>query len=151
AAQLGAVRTGPVARIGQRQRGRHAPGDRQRHAPHARLQVHVHRHADLGNRVLPQDRAAAGSRGPGSGQARRTRRGLNRSPITTSDHGDYAMTRAGARLAGLMAALVSTTMLVPAHAADAILSGAVAGPGGDKMGGVTVSAKADGSTITTTV
>jgi len=54
------------------------------------------------------------------------------------------MTRAGVRLAGLMAALASTTMLVPAHAADAILSGTIAGPGGDKMGGVTVSAKADG-------
>src|SRR5690348_15379668 len=61
------------------------------------------------------------------------------------------MTRAGARLAGLIAALMSTTMLVPAHAADAILSGAIAGPGGGKMRGVTVSAKADGSTITTTV
>jgi streptogramin lyase len=61
------------------------------------------------------------------------------------------MTRAGVRLAGLVAALASTTMLVPAHAADAILSGTIAGSGGDKMGGVTVSAKADGSTITTTV
>lgn len=61
------------------------------------------------------------------------------------------MTRAGVRLAGLMAVLASTTMLVPANAADAILSGTIAGPGGDKMGGVTVSAKADGSTITTTV
>jgi virginiamycin B lyase len=61
------------------------------------------------------------------------------------------MTRAGVGLAGLVAALVSTTMLVPARAADAILSGTIAGPGGDKMGGVTVSAKADGSTITTTV
>src|SRR5207342_546939 len=65
--------------------------------------------------------------------------------------GRDAMTRAGAGLAGLMAALVATTMLVPAHAADAILSGTIAGPAGDKMGGVTVSAKADGSTITTTV
>jgi len=61
------------------------------------------------------------------------------------------MTRKGATLAALLAALVSTTMLVPAHAADAILSGTIAGSGGDKMGGVTVSAKADGSTITTTV
>jgi len=61
------------------------------------------------------------------------------------------MKRKGVVLAGLLAALVSTTMLVPAHAADAILSGTIAGSGGDKMGGVTVSAKADGSTITTTV
>ena len=57
---------------------------------------------------------------------------------------------ANATLAGLVAALVSTTTLAPANA-DAILAGTVAGAGGDKMGGVTVSAKADGATITTTV
>ena len=39
----------------------------------------------------------------------------------------------------------------PAFAADAILSGAITSPAGDKMGGVTVSAKAEGATITTTV
>ncbi|HEU5273234.1 MAG TPA: carboxypeptidase regulatory-like domain-containing protein [Xanthobacteraceae bacterium] len=61
------------------------------------------------------------------------------------------MKRAGVTLAGLVAALVSTTSLVPAQAADAILSGTVAGAAGDKMGGVTVSARADGSTITTSV
>jgi streptogramin lyase len=61
------------------------------------------------------------------------------------------MTRAGVRLAGLLAALATMTMLVPAHAADAILSGTIAGASGDKLGGITVSAKADGSTITTTV
>jgi virginiamycin B lyase len=54
-------------------------------------------------------------------------------------------------IAGLAAVLASTTMLMPAYAADAILSGTIAGSGGDKVGGVTVSAKADGSTITTTV
>jgi streptogramin lyase len=61
------------------------------------------------------------------------------------------MKHKGVVLAGLLAALVSTTMYVPAYAADAILSGTIAGSGGDKMGGVTVSAKATGSTITTTV
>jgi streptogramin lyase len=61
------------------------------------------------------------------------------------------MKRKGVVLAGLLAALVSTTAFVPAYAADAILSGTIAGSGSDKMGGVTVSAKADGSTITTTV
>ena len=60
------------------------------------------------------------------------------------------MRRASVTLAGVVAALVSTTFLVPAQAADAILSGTIAA-GGDKLGGVTVSAKADGSTITTTV
>src|SRR5829696_85687 len=38
-----------------------------------------------------------------------------------------------------------------AHSADFLLSGTVATTAGEKMGGVTVSAKADGSTITTTV
>ena len=47
-------------------------------------------------------------------------------------------------------ALVTLTAM-PAWAADAILSGAVTSAAGEKMGGVTVSAKADGSTITTTV
>ena len=39
----------------------------------------------------------------------------------------------------------------PAVAADAILSGAITSASGEKMGGVTVMAKADGATITTTV
>ena len=39
----------------------------------------------------------------------------------------------------------------PALAADVMLSGAVKSSAGEKMGGVTVSAKADGSTITTSV
>ncbi|MBO0754153.1 MAG: carboxypeptidase regulatory-like domain-containing protein, partial [Bradyrhizobiaceae bacterium] len=48
--------------------------------------------------------------------------------------------------------LVSVTLPGGASAADpAILTGAVAGPDGARMGGVTVSAKAVGSTITTTV
>src|SRR5258708_25334377 len=46
-----------------------------------------------------------------------------------------------------------TTILIaaPAFAADAILSGTVTAAGGQKMGGVTVSAKADGATIKTSV
>ncbi len=58
------------------------------------------------------------------------------------------MKRAGLTLAGLLAALVSSTALVRA---DALLSGTITSAAGDKMGGVTVSAKADGATITTTV
>src|SRR5215218_11015292 len=38
-----------------------------------------------------------------------------------------------------------------AYSADFLLSGMIASSAGEKMGGVTVSAKADGSTITTTV
>src|SRR5215208_896073 len=38
-----------------------------------------------------------------------------------------------------------------AYSADFLLSGTIATTAGEKMGGVTVSAKADGSTITTTV
>src|SRR5258706_12128367 len=46
-----------------------------------------------------------------------------------------------------------TTVLIaaPAFAADAILSGTVSAAAGQKMGGVTVSAKADGATIKTSV
>src|SRR5215472_1473312 len=44
-----------------------------------------------------------------------------------------------------------TLFAAPACAADAILSGAVTSAAGEKMGGVTVSAKAEGATITTTV
>ena len=50
------------------------------------------------------------------------------------------------------AALAALTLVSPtAGAADFLLSGTVASADGEKMGGVTVSAKADGSTITTTV
>ncbi len=42
-------------------------------------------------------------------------------------------------------------VIAPAHAADALLSGAVATASGEKLGGVTVSAKPVGGTITTTV
>ena len=38
-----------------------------------------------------------------------------------------------------------------AEAADALLSGAITSAAGEKLGGVTVSAKAEGATITTTV
>src|SRR5882762_6948543 len=58
------------------------------------------------------------------------------------------MKRAGLTLAGLVAALVSSTALVRA---DALLSGTITSAAGQKMGGVTVSAKADGATITTSV
>jgi streptogramin lyase len=61
------------------------------------------------------------------------------------------MRTASLTLAGLLAALVTTTSLVPAWAADAILSGSIAAAAGDKMGGVSVSAKAEGATITTSV
>jgi streptogramin lyase len=56
-------------------------------------------------------------------------------------------------LAAVAAAALTATALVPlpARAADVLLSGAVTSTAGEKMGGVTVSAKADGATITTTV
>jgi Carboxypeptidase regulatory-like domain len=59
-----------------------------------------------------------------------------------------------AELACQAAALVlgmSITTALPASAADALLSGVVKSPKGEAMGGVTVSAKAEGTTITTTV
>jgi streptogramin lyase len=54
------------------------------------------------------------------------------------------------RFAIVLAATVS--LLVPtAASADALLSGAITSTSGERMGGVTVSAKAEGSTITTSV
>ena len=52
-------------------------------------------------------------------------------------------------IASVFGAVVAAS--ASAFAADAILSGAIKSPTGEKMGGVTVSAKADGSTITTSV
>jgi len=58
------------------------------------------------------------------------------------------LSRAG--LAAVVAAGL-TTFAIPANAADVLLSGAITSAGGEKMGGVTVSAKAEGSVTTTTV
>jgi streptogramin lyase len=47
--------------------------------------------------------------------------------------------------------LAAIFALSPVYAADALLTGTVTSAAGEKMGGVTVSARADGTTITTTV
>src|SRR5690348_18063689 len=51
----------------------------------------------------------------------------------------------------LLAFVVLVSAASAAHAADALLWGAVRSAQGEKMGGVTVSAKPEGGTITTTV
>ena len=63
------------------------------------------------------------------------------------------MTRLKAsRIAALAAATALTTIFATSPLyADALLSGVVKSSAGDAMGGVTVSAKADGATVTTTV
>jgi streptogramin lyase len=53
--------------------------------------------------------------------------------------------------AALMTVPALVSPLAPAFAADAILNGAITSAAGEKMGGVTVSAKPEGATITTTV
>ena len=59
------------------------------------------------------------------------------------------MTRAQASTIALLALL--TTLPAPARTGELILSGTVTSAAGEKMGGVTVSAKAEGKTITTSV
>jgi streptogramin lyase len=56
-------------------------------------------------------------------------------------------------LAAIAAAALAATALMPlsAQAADALLSGSITSAAGEKLAGVTVSAKAEGATITTTV
>jgi streptogramin lyase len=53
----------------------------------------------------------------------------------------------------LLGAIVlgAAAMLAPAHADDAVLSGTITSAAGEKLGGITVSAKPAGGTITTTV
>src|ERR1700719_3627281 len=56
-------------------------------------------------------------------------------------------------LGGVFAAPMSASALTPitAHAADAVLSGTIKSVDGEVMGGVTVSARADGSNVVTSV
>src|SRR6202163_261786 len=61
------------------------------------------------------------------------------------------MTNVRSILLASAASLVIAGAATPTMAADQILNGAVASPSGEKLGGVTVSAKQDGSTITTSV
>jgi streptogramin lyase len=62
------------------------------------------------------------------------------------------MRKASGLFASNLAAVAAATIFVTGPAfADALLSGAVKSAAGEAMGGVTVSAKADGATITTTV
>jgi streptogramin lyase len=53
----------------------------------------------------------------------------------------------------LLSAIVlgAAALLAPAHADDAVLSGTITSAAGEKLGGITVSAKPAGGTITTTV
>ena len=53
--------------------------------------------------------------------------------------------------ASLLALVVGTALIPTPVLADALLAGTITSATGDKMGGVTVSAKAEGSTITTSV
>src|SRR6266446_3111208 len=56
-----------------------------------------------------------------------------------------------AKMAGLLLATVASVALAPAQAAEVVLSGTISAAAGQKLEGVTVSAKREGSTITTSV
>src|SRR5436853_4038357 len=56
-----------------------------------------------------------------------------------------------ASLIAIAAALGGTALCASGAHADGLLAGTITSASGDKMGGVTVSAKAEGSTITTSV
>jgi len=61
------------------------------------------------------------------------------------------MTNVRSILLASAASLVIAGLAGPAAAADQLLTGAISSPAGEKLGGVTVSAKLEGSTITTSV
>src|SRR5215471_17926976 len=66
--------------------------------------------------------------------------------------GDKVMTSPrNVLLATLIAIVGAAISLAGANAADAILSGTITSAAGEKLGGVTVSAKPVGGTVTTTV
>ena len=127
---------GPVLsrEFGERQRGRHARGHRQRHAAHARLQVPVQA-GPRSPRSRPISRpSAAAAAAPPARQARRPRRRLTRSshhPILTTETCHDTRRCEARRPAGRAR---FDAMLVPAYAADAILSGAIASAVGREDG-----------------
>src|SRR5260370_42106620 len=61
------------------------------------------------------------------------------------------MTNVRSILLASAATLVIAGAATPTMAADQVLNGAISPPSGEKLGGVTGSAKQDGSTITTSV
>jgi streptogramin lyase len=61
------------------------------------------------------------------------------------------MTNTRSILLASAASLVIAGLAAPTMAADQVLNGAISSPAGEKLGGVTVSARQDGSTITTSV
>jgi virginiamycin B lyase len=61
------------------------------------------------------------------------------------------MTNVRSILLASAASLVIAGSATPTMAADQVLNGAISSPAGEKLGGVTVSARQDGSTITTSV
>ena len=61
------------------------------------------------------------------------------------------MTNVRSILLASAASLIIAGVATPTLAADQILNGAISSSAGEKLGGVTVSAKQEGSTITTSV
>jgi virginiamycin B lyase len=61
------------------------------------------------------------------------------------------MTNVRSILLASAATMVIAAAATPTMAADQVLNGAISSPSGEKLGGVTVSARQDGSTITTSV
>src|SRR5262249_44210114 len=80
-------------------------------------------------------------------------RARRRDPLNGSSTRRNAMktSRLGVAAPLGVAALVAAGLATPAQAADQLLSGTVASAAGEKLGGGTVSAKAEGTTITTSV
>ena len=104
-----------------------ARGHQQRHASHAGLQASFRAAADRRHRRLPQDHPGARAVGEKPCEAQR---------LTLA-------------VSAFVVALLGAPVQV--NAADTILSGSIKSSAGEAMGGVMVSAKPEGGTITTTV
>src|SRR5207244_5556827 len=126
-------RAGAEQGRGRRERRGDAHLHRQRHRPHARVQVLPQAGGDRRDHRLRENRSRAGER---TAEIRRPR------------YKETPMSKAQSLLLACATSLLAATA---AHAADQLLSGAITSRSGQKLEGVTVSATLEGSTITTSV
>src|SRR5580704_7546263 len=143
-----AIRAGPVEGLARQPRGRHGRVHQHRNLAHARFPISVRAYPDRCDRRVPENRASPESARAGgalSGSAPEGR--MNMRDADSFRHAKRFT------LAAVAAAGLAATALIPlsAQAADALLSGSITSAAGEKLAGVTVSAKQEGATITTTV
>src|SRR5262249_54798646 len=132
-----------VAGIAGRTSRRHARGDHERHAAHARIQAPFREPRDRRGGRVPENRAGA--------TRACAHAGAGAAALESPMEDVMKKSLLPVRCLRFVARGVAPRFRVAGADADVLLRGSVAWAAGEPMGGVTVSAKADGTTITTTV